>query len=99
MRIIFQSPEDFATKSSTVSGESAKSSQFLEWNSVNSINPIQQSNMQKIWPTLRILGPSNGRVWTCIAGVWVLKIATFEGSGFLGQKKNILIKGDPRDCQ
>ena len=50
MRIIFQSPEDFATKSSTVSGESAKSSQFLEWNSVNSINPIQQSNMQKSDP-------------------------------------------------
>ena len=25
--------------------------------------------------TLRILGPSNGRVWTCVAGVRVLKIA------------------------
>ena len=29
-------------------------------------------------------GPSNGRVWTCIAGVQVFKIAVFEGSGFLG---------------
>ena len=29
-------------------------------------------------------GPSNGRVWTWIAGVRVLKIAIFEGSGFLG---------------
>ncbi len=28
---------------------------------------------------LRILGPSNGRVWTCISGVRVLKIATFWG--------------------
>ena len=35
--------------------------------------------------TLRILGPSNGGVWTCIAGVRVLKIATFEGSGFSWQ--------------
>ena len=35
---------------------------------------------------LRILGPSNGRVWTCIAGVRVLKIVIFEGSGFLGWK-------------
>ena len=39
--------------------------------------------LMMVW-SLRILGPSNGRVWTCIAGVWVLKIATFEGSGFLG---------------
>ena len=29
-------------------------------------------------------GPSNERVWTCIAGVRVLKITIFEGSGFLG---------------
>ena len=35
-------------------------------------------------PTLRILGPSNGGVGTCIAGVRVLKIGTFEGSGYLG---------------
>ena len=35
--------------------------------------------------TLRILGPSNGGVGTCIAGVRVLKIGTFEGSGYLGQ--------------
>ena len=34
--------------------------------------------------TLRILGPSNGGVGTCIAGVRVLKIDTFEGSGYLG---------------
>ena len=34
--------------------------------------------------TLRILGPSNGGVGTCIAGVRVLKIGTFEGSGYLG---------------
>ena len=33
---------------------------------------------------LRILGPSNGRVWTCIAGARVLKIAIFEESAFLG---------------
>ena len=33
---------------------------------------------------LRIRGPSNGRVWTCIAGVRVLQIAIFEGTGFLG---------------
>ena len=37
-----------------------------------------------IVPTLRILGPSNGGVGTCIAGVRVLKIGTFEGSGYLG---------------
>ena len=36
------------------------------------------------WLALRILGSSNGRVWTCIAGVRVLKLAIFEGSGFLG---------------
>ena len=35
--------------------------------------------------TLRIIGPSNGRVWTCISGVRVLKTATSQGSGFLGQ--------------
>ena len=35
-------------------------------------------------PTLGIFGPPNGEGWTCIAGVWVLKIAFFEGSGFLG---------------
>ena len=29
--------------------------------------------------TLRILGPSNARVWTSIAGVRALKIAIFEG--------------------
>ena len=29
-------------------------------------------------------GPSNGGVGTCIAGVRVLKIGTFEGSGYLG---------------
>ena len=39
--------------------------------------------------SLRILGPSNGGVGTCIAGVRVLKIGTFEGSGYLGlMKKN-----------
>ncbi len=32
-------------------------------------------------------GPSNGRVWTCIGGVRVLKIAIFEGSGLLGKIK------------
>ena len=32
--------------------------------------------------TLRMLGPFNGRVGTCIAGVRLLKIAVFEGSGF-----------------
>ncbi len=32
--------------------------------------------------------------WTSIAGVWVLRIATFEWSGFLG--KNVcLLNGDP----
>ena len=36
---------------------------------------------------LRILGPSNGPVWTHIAGVRVLKIAILEGSGFLGCKE------------
>ena len=36
--------------------------------------------------TLRILGPSNGGVGTCIAGVRVLKIGTFEGSGYLGKE-------------
>ena len=36
---------------------------------------------------LRILGPSDGRVWTCIAGVRVLKIAIFEMSGLLGWPK------------
>ena len=46
---------------------------------------ITTSNYQAPWrlrfiSTLRILAPSNGRVWTCIAGVPVLKIATFEGS-------------------
>ena len=29
-------------------------------------------------------GPSNGGVGTCIAGVRVLKIGTFEGLGYLG---------------
>ncbi len=38
--------------------------------------------------TLRILAPSNGGVWTCIAGVRVLKIGTFEGSGYLGQLRS-----------
>ncbi len=33
--------------------------------------------------TLQWKGP-----WTCIAGVWVLKTATFEGSGFLGWRKS-----------
>ena len=33
--------------------------------------------------TLRMLGPFNGRVGTCMAGVRFLKIAVFEGSGFL----------------
>ena len=37
----------------------------------------------KFTPSLRILGPCNGGVWTWIAGAWVRKIATFEGSGFL----------------
>ena len=37
-----------------------------------------------IYISLRILGPSNGGVGTCIAGVRVLKIGTFEGSGYLG---------------
>ena len=37
-----------------------------------------------ISPTLRIPGPSNAGVGTCIAGVRVLKIGTFEGSGYLG---------------
>ena len=49
---------------------------------------------RRIFPTLRILGPSNGRVWTCIARVRVLKIATFEGSGFLGYETC-----DPRKFQ
>ena len=40
-------------------------------------------------PTLRILGPSNAGVGTCIAGVRVLKIGTFEGSGYLGYMKTI----------
>ena len=39
-------------------------------------------------PTLRIFGPSNAWVRTCIAGVRALKIAIFEGSGFLGQAHN-----------
>ena len=30
------------------------------------------------------LDPPLEGFWTCIAGVWVLKIATFEGSGFSG---------------
>ena len=41
------------------------------------------SSIRKI-TSLRILGPSNGGVGTCIAGVRVLKIGTFEGSGYLG---------------
>ena len=36
--------------------------------------------------SLRILGPSNGGVGTCIAGVRVLKIGIFEGSGYLGYR-------------
>ena len=38
-----------------------------------------------LW-TLRILGPSKGRVWTYIAGVFLgpQNDAIFEGSGFLG---------------
>ena len=44
----------------------------------------------KRFTTLRVLGPSNGRVWTCIAGVRVLKIAILEGSGFLGKVKQIV---------
>ena len=39
--------------------------------------------------TLRILGLSNGGVGTCIAGVRVLKIGTFEGSGYLGQAHSL----------
>ena len=42
-----------------------------------------------ICETLRILGPSYRGVWTCIAGVRVLKIAIFEGSGFLGNKNSL----------
>ena len=34
--------------------------------------------------TLRIIGPFYRGVWTCIARVRILKIATFEWSGFLG---------------
>ena len=37
-------------------------------------------------------GPSNARVWTCIAGVQVFKIAIFEGWGFLGYL-NLLVWG------
>ena len=49
--------------------------------------------------TLRILGPSNGGVGTCIAGVWVLKIGTFEGSGYLGYINlfGVLKKNHPLD--
>ena len=44
-----------------------------------------------VHPSLRILGPSNGGVGTCIAGVRGLKIGTFEGSGYLGlEKKQVL---------
>ncbi len=49
---------------------------------------------RQVFPTLRILGPSNGGVGTCIAGVRVLTIGTFEGSGFLGYETC-----DPRKFQ
>ena len=49
----------------------------------------------KVIATLRILGPSNGRFWTCIAGVRVLKIAIFEGSGVLGQSEKKIAKETP----
>ena len=42
---------------------------------------------ENLWRFLvRIIGPSNGRVWTSIGGVQVFRIATatFEGPGFLG---------------
>ena len=42
------------------------------------------SENELVFSTLRILGPSNAGVGTCIAGVRVLKIGTFEGSGYLG---------------
>ena len=43
------------------------------------------NNFEVIRFTLRILGPCNGGVGTCIAGVVrVLKIGTFEGLGYLG---------------
>ena len=47
-------------------------------------------NHQLVFPclTLRIIGPSNGRAWTCIAGIGSAKIASFEGSGYLGYKKS-----------
>ena len=37
-----------------------------------------------ILSTLRIIGPSNRGVWTLKQGSGVLKIASFEGSGYLG---------------
>ena len=54
--------------------------------------------LMMVW-SLRILGPSNGRVWTCIAGVWVLKIATFEGSGFLGIYVFCFLFGENLECK
>ena len=36
-----------------------------------------------IYSALRIIGPSYGRLWTCKTRVQVLKILTFQGSGFL----------------
>ena len=45
------------------------------------IIPTWTKTMKKL--TLRIIWPSNGRIWTCIAGV--RSIARFERSGSLGQ--------------
>ena len=57
--------------------------QALLWNRQGQNNKLAPW-VQSLLYTLRILGPSNGRVWTCIAEVRVLKIAVFEASGFLG---------------
>ena len=51
------------------------------WNDEGSLI-IEQPNDRVVcqfYSSLRILGPSNGGVGTCIAGVRVLKIGTFEG--------------------
>ena len=56
---------------------------FLENENLEVVNNMNSSVWNKC-ASLRITGPCNGRVWTCIAGFRVLKIAAFEGTGYLG---------------
>ena len=59
---------------------------FISWYSLPTKNGDGKGRRmnEASFLALRILGPSNGGVGTCIAGVRVLKIDTFEGSGYLG---------------